>query len=188
MDSLEPRRCTATNRHGERCGRAPIAGGTVCIPHGGGAPAVQQAAKARLVAMVEPVLGAFEEILAIWRGTRCETCGNPTGDPGPVIQVGRLVLDRAGFHPTLTVEQVAAPNQYADYSEDQLIARLEAMLADAIARRDHHRAHSLPAGVIEAAIDEGFEVPEEDGPVADAPIPSATNTPEDWTTDDEAAK
>lgn len=42
------RRCTATNRSGERCGRAPIPGGTVCRVHGGAAPAVKAAAERRL--------------------------------------------------------------------------------------------------------------------------------------------
>src|SRR5437870_4242942 len=113
MDSLEPRpwnparQCTATNREGERCRRQPIPGGSVCVMHGGSIPAVQESAKRRLIAMVEPVLGAFEEILESWRSTRCETCGHPTGDSAPVIRIGQLVLDRSGFHPMLTVEQVA---------------------------------------------------------------------------------
>lgn len=42
------RQCTATNRSGERCGRAPIPGGTVCRVHGGAAPRVKAAAERRL--------------------------------------------------------------------------------------------------------------------------------------------
>lgn len=44
----DTRRCTATNRAGDRCGRAAILGGTVCKNHGGGSPAVKAAAARRL--------------------------------------------------------------------------------------------------------------------------------------------
>ena len=143
------RQCTGKNRGGERCSRQPIAGGSVCTMHGGAIPAVQATAKLRLIAMVEPVLGAFEEILAAWHrttcvgcghvdehGNTCRGCGKPTGDTAPVIRVGQLVLDRTGFHPSVTIEQAAPPNAYADLDDDQLIAELEGMLADARASRD----------------------------------------------------
>lgn len=41
--------CTATNRAGTRCGRAAIAGGTVCHVHGGAAPQVRARARQRVV-------------------------------------------------------------------------------------------------------------------------------------------
>lgn len=54
------RRCTAYARStGQRCGNAPIKGGTVCKFHGGGAPAVRQKAKLRLAALVEPAIGTL---------------------------------------------------------------------------------------------------------------------------------
>lgn len=44
----ESRRCTATAKGtGERCKRAAILGGTVCVKHGGAAPAVRAAAERR---------------------------------------------------------------------------------------------------------------------------------------------
>jgi hypothetical protein len=162
--------------------------------HGGAIPAVQAAAKARLVAMVEPVLGAFEEILAAWRGTRCEACGRPTGDPAPVVQVGRIVLDRAGFHPTLTVEQVAPPkNEYADATEDEVIERLETLLERCRSNRDSKRQHQLADGAVDAEVlDEGFEVPEANtetlGQSGDVQNPSGIDTPDKGTTDDKGAK
>jgi hypothetical protein len=144
------------------------------VLHGGAAPAAQQAAKLRLLAMVEPVLATFEQILAIWHSTRCTGCGHvdehgvkcvgcgkPTGDPMPVIRVGQLVLDRAGFHPTLTVEQVAPPNPYDDLTLDETIEKLEKMLADAITLRDAERAQ-LNAGAIDGVVDEGFDVPDDE--------------------------
>jgi hypothetical protein len=128
--------------------------------HGGRADQVRAVAKMRLIAMVEPVLGAFEEILEAWRGTRCPTCNRPTGDVAPVVQVGRIVLDRAGFHPTLAIEQGPPPSDpYADLSEDQIIERLEAVLVRAKAGRDYRRGLNQPA----VLIGDGFEMPE-DGP------------------------
>lgn len=131
------RRCTGTNRAGERCARAPIVGGTVCSLHGGCSPNAQAAAKTRLLAMVEPVLGVFEDILAIWHTTRCTGCGHvdangvkctgcgkPTGDPAPVIRVGQLVLDRAGFHPSLTIQQAPPqPNEFEHMTPEELEQR-----------------------------------------------------------------
>lgn len=155
MEALErppwnpSRQCTATARAGERCRRQPIPGGTVCVNHGGAIPAVQATAKLRLLAMVEPILTVWEEILDAWHrtactgcghvdehGNVCRGCGKPTGDPAPVIRIGQLVLDRAGFHPTLAIQQVAPPNEFADLSEDELISALEAMLTEAKASRD----------------------------------------------------
>jgi len=51
---------TATNRAGERCGRPPIPGGSVCRFHGGAAPQVKAAAAAHLRAVVDPALGVLE--------------------------------------------------------------------------------------------------------------------------------
>jgi hypothetical protein len=49
-----------SSRTGKPCNRYAIAGGTVCIMHGGGAPQVKAAAAARLRAMVDPALGVLE--------------------------------------------------------------------------------------------------------------------------------
>lgn len=47
-DRKDTPRCTALARTtGERCKRRPIPGGTVCVKHGGGAPAVRAAAERR---------------------------------------------------------------------------------------------------------------------------------------------
>ena len=43
-------RCTATNRTGERCGRPPMRGATVCASHGGKAPQARAAAERRVQA------------------------------------------------------------------------------------------------------------------------------------------
>lgn len=41
--------CTATNRAGNRCGRYPAIGATVCHFHGGAAPQVRRQAKRRRI-------------------------------------------------------------------------------------------------------------------------------------------
>ncbi|WP_193613138.1 hypothetical protein [Nocardioides lijunqiniae] len=47
-DASSTPRCTATAKGtGQRCKRRPIPGGTVCVKHGGGAPAVRAAAERR---------------------------------------------------------------------------------------------------------------------------------------------
>jgi hypothetical protein len=56
-----------TNLNGERCGRPPHRGGTVCILHGGGSPLAKHAAQRMLMSMVEPAAAIL--MLAI---TRCE--------------------------------------------------------------------------------------------------------------------
>jgi hypothetical protein len=175
------RQCTATSRAGERCKRAPIVGGFTCSFHGGNAPQVRQAARDRLLALVDPVLAAFEEVLASWHATRCGACGHPTGDAAPVIRVGQLVLDRSGFHPSLTIEQAPPPNPFADFSEDQLIDRLEQLLAEATATRDRHRAHSaeqlLPLLTEDSYLDETEpEVPIQEPGVL---IPTGNATPDE---------
>src|SRR3546814_8416182 len=55
----EGRRCTAKNRAGERCGKAPIKGGTVCVTHGSSAPQVRRKATLRLLELVDPAIGTL---------------------------------------------------------------------------------------------------------------------------------
>lgn len=68
---MDAPRCTATAKGtGERCKRRPIPGGTVCVKHGGGAPAVRAAAEQRqveaaadaLVAELWPGLAGMEPV------------------------------------------------------------------------------------------------------------------------------
>jgi len=61
------RQCTATNRAGTRCGRAPIPGGMVCDRHGGKAPQTIAAAQARLRSLWEPLFEVFTEAVDTWR-------------------------------------------------------------------------------------------------------------------------
>lgn len=65
MDGADPMkaRCTATNRQGTRCGRAPIPGGTVCRMHGGAAPQVKEAAMARLLRLQDPAIDRLAQLI-----------------------------------------------------------------------------------------------------------------------------
>lgn len=177
------RQCTGTNRAGERCQRQPIPGGTVCINHGGAIPNVQQAAKLRLLAMVEPILTTFEEILTAWHrvtctgcgnvdanGVKCVGCGKPTGDPAPVIRIGQLVLDRAGFHPTLTIEAQPPGVDLSHLTLLELADRAERIAQIARSSADAEAARMLPVATDGVLIDEGFEVPEDDL-LLEAPAP-----------------
>jgi hypothetical protein len=56
------------------------------------------------------------------------------------LQLGRLVLDRSGFHPSLTLEQAPITNPFVGLSEDALIAKLESLLEQAKQQRDRNRA------------------------------------------------
>lgn len=67
MESDDPmeRRCTAKNRQGERCGKPPIRGGTVCRMHGGAAPQVEAKAEERLQRLADgPAIDCYEELVS----------------------------------------------------------------------------------------------------------------------------
>jgi hypothetical protein len=126
------RRCTATNRAGERCGRAPIVGGFVCAMHGGAVPAVKKAAAERLHAMVDPALDAVLRAITV-HGPPCEHCGRSDADRDPVVlRAAQMVLDRTGFHPTLTLstQPVAAP-PYFQWIPRERLDQITAWMAEA---------------------------------------------------------
>ncbi len=136
MEALESRRCTATNRLGERCGRAPIPGGAVCVLHGGRAPQTVAAAKARLLAGADLAIDYLLELLV--PKPPCLTCGRSDTDRDPVVlRACQLVLDRSGFGPSATVAVAEVPpNQFGDFSPDELVARCELLLESARTIRD----------------------------------------------------
>jgi hypothetical protein len=152
------RQCVGTSRNGERCRRRPIPGGDICILHGGGAPQVIEAAKRRLLQGRDLAIDCLLNVLT--PKPPCVTCGRSDDDRNPVVvRAAQIVLDRTGHHPTLTIQQAEAPNPYADISDDDLVAKLEEMLADAKAKRDEHRAHALPA-----SFDDAYIIDDDDEP------------------------
>jgi hypothetical protein len=126
------RRCTATNRAGERCGRAPIVGGFVCVMHGGAVPAVRKSARERLLAMVDPALDALLRFLRT--GPPCEHCGRTDADRDPlVLRAAQLVLDRTGFHPGIDLHVQPAPAfaQYLPWIPQDRLDLMRAWLTEA---------------------------------------------------------
>jgi hypothetical protein len=122
--------------------------------HGGAIPAVRKSARERLLAMVDPALDAL--LRALKTGPPCEHCGRSDADRDPVVlRAAQLVLDRAGYHPTLAVEQVA-PNPYADLSASALADRAEFIAVECRRIADDEARRLLPVAT------EGFLVPEGD--------------------------
>ena len=98
----------------------------------------------------------------------CEgaACGRPTGDPGPVIRVGQLVLDRSGFgpHATLTVDTTASAlaAELDGLTTDELLQRAEDLAAQArdlagqlpeVARRLKERFVEAPRVRVDRTLD-----------------------------------
>ena len=86
-------RCTATNRFGQRCGRAPIRGGTVCFKHGGGAPQVKLAAMERLRKLQDPAIDRLAQLIAqqefptVAYAASRDILDRTLGKPGESLQV-----------------------------------------------------------------------------------------------------
>jgi hypothetical protein len=109
--------CTATSKQsGERCRRAPIAGGTVCVVHGGSAPAAKMAAQRRLIGMIDPAMNALLRAV--------EEC-----DEWPTkVRAAIAVLDRAGFGPTASLRVDDQANDYTNLSSAELKDRAMAIV------------------------------------------------------------
>lgn len=171
MEGLQPnawtpvRQCTGTSRNGTRCQRNAIPGGNVCIMHGGGAPHVQREAKKKLLLGADLAIDYLLNLLI--PKPPCETCGRSDADRDPVVvRACQLVLDRSGFHPTIAVE-AAQPNPYNELSEDELIEKLESMLATAKEKRDQRLAVIAYVVPDESVQNEGVQIPSEIEPAGE---------------------
>ena len=153
-----PRQCTATNRSGDRCRRAPIIGGHVCHLHGGAVPAVQQAARERLMQTLDPALYAARMVIvdltAEWeRNPNIETYERLAR---PLIDAIYKSLDRCGFHPTLSVQTSSPGPSFAGMSLAQLADRAD-QIAIAARRAANAEAQRLlpPADAVDGVVDAG---------------------------------
>ena len=154
MDGLT-RLCGArTKGSGEPCRRPAIRGGNRCNHHGGHTPLARQTAQENLAKAALPSATALLDIVSDWTRDRCETCGYPKGDPTPVIRAAQIVLDRTGFHPTLAVQAVRAPEipDWASWLTDDELAEVSGMIARAQERMSSgaDREDSMPNDVVEA--------------------------------------
>lgn len=133
--------CGALTSSGTPCRRYTIRGGTRCTLHGGGSPEARRVAEEMLAVARVPAARVLLRLIEDWEADRCQTCGRPSGDPGPIIRAATVVLDRAGLHPSMSVHVTREPeNSFAGLSEDELIAQLEEMLKSARESRDAKRA------------------------------------------------
>jgi len=121
MEQGRPR-CTAKSKQsGERCKLAPIPGGTVCVVHGGSAPAAKMAAQRRLIGMIDPAMAALLRAIE-----ECEEW--PTK-----VRAAIAVLDRAGFGPTASLRLDEQGGDYAALSSAELKERALAIVKRAAA-------------------------------------------------------
>lgn len=155
------RQCTATAKHtGERCQRAPIVGGFVCVKHGGGNEAAKEAARRRLRALVDPAIDALTRAVTFAYADECETCGGPT-DPkkmAVVVKAAQIVLDRAGYAPKreVVVEDRRGPEGWERYLSEEQLAQMTEWIAEAKAAA----AREAASAVVEAeatVVEEGGE-------------------------------
>lgn len=156
--------CGALTSSGTPCRRYTIRGGTRCTLHGGGSPEARRVAEEMLAVARVPAARVLLRLIEDWEADRCETCGRPSGDPGPIIRAATVVLDRAGLHPSMSVQVTRErDNSFADLSDDDLIAQLEEMLQSARESRDAKRALLLGPSthqeviVVEAEVETGHD-------------------------------
>lgn len=122
--AMDPaRRCTAKAKStGERCKRRPIIGGTVCKVHGGGAPQVKAAARARLAGAVDPAISVLIQMVT----SEVEVVFDDEGRPHEVgprhadrIRASEAILDRAGYPKRTEVDLTD--------SRERIVAQLRAL-------------------------------------------------------------
>ena len=171
------RQCTATSKTtGVRCGRSSAFGQFICDKHGAKAPLSIAAANQRMALLLYPALGVLDR--ATRQAPPCAKCGRSDADRDPAaIRAAQIILDRAGFGPSATMNVVAAANPYRDLSPDDLVARLEQLLDTARALRDSKRAAAIDADV--------YTVPEEamDGTIADEGLVAPERTTKEGASD-----
>jgi hypothetical protein len=114
---IERIQCSAKSKQsGERCRSTAIAGGTVCVVHGGSAPAAKMAAQRRLIGMIDPAMAALLRAI--------QEC-----DEWPTkVRAAIAVLDRAGFGPTSSLRLDDQENDYSSLSSSQLKDRALAIV------------------------------------------------------------
>lgn len=187
--TLPTRQCTGTSRSGERCKRAPIAGGTVCTMHGGKSPLAIQAANQALLAARVPAAELLFEVIDWWRRTTCEACGQPKGDPSSAIRAAIAVLDRTGLGPTanLTIE-AKQPETWARWMRAEHLEQMAIWIEDAKARMRRgdpepeiivHRLMPRDSDTVDGEIIEDDGVLIDDGPDQPESNPAGDQNPQE---------
>lgn len=105
--------CKAHRVNGQPCKGQAIAGATVCRMHGGSAPQVREAARLRILALVDPALATLAKSLKL---------GGPSSHVA--LAAAKDVLDRAGLKPADLVELSGPGGGPIQLDESAIIARL----------------------------------------------------------------
>lgn len=161
QDGRQPARaCSAHRTNGKPCRKAAINGGTVCATHGGRAPQVKRAARARLENAADRMA---KELLKI-----------AVSDDAPdsvKLSAIKDALDRAGLSAKTAVEVEVGPNK-----------RFEEVLGAMMAGGSRSESRSRRGEVDDADSDQDWIDDEielaEIVPEDDAPRPRLTPTPE----------
>jgi hypothetical protein len=111
----EPRTCMGDPVTGASCTLLAVAGATLCPQHGGTTKAMQQAARMRLLYLVEPALRVLNKSMA-------------SSDENIRLKAAQILLDRAGFHPHATLEITESKEDLSQLSDAQLKARAARLL------------------------------------------------------------
>jgi hypothetical protein len=135
--------------------------------HGASAPQVRESARRRLLAAADFAIDYLVSLLE--PRPPCQHCGRSDADRDPtVVRAAQIVLDRAGFHPTLQVQLQPPDEDIAHMTLDQLATRAEEIAKNARALADEENQRLLPPALDAEVI--------EDEPAADVPIPPEIGT------------
>ncbi len=106
--------CTAHRTDGQPCQASAIRGGTVCRSHGGSASQVREAARRRLLELVDPALVRLDRII------------RESNDERIVLAALKEVLTRAGIDPPVEDLEREMDVRTAEMVLDREFIRLKA--------------------------------------------------------------
>lgn len=100
-------------------------------------PHARMKAMDTLAAAALPAARVLLQIIDDHEQTACDKCGRPTGDPGPVIRAAQIVLDRTGFHPSMTVnfKRPTEDRSWMRHLDTEELEQLSRLIAEAKARQ-----------------------------------------------------
>jgi hypothetical protein len=132
----EPHACIFDDPSGQPCTRFAIPGGFFCIRHGGNTHEAREAAKMRLLALVEPALVALNRALA-------------AEDLSVATKAAMVILDRAGFGPKATLVNEQQAQDLSSLSKNDLMERGQAILKRIEQMHHEEKKKELPEITIE---------------------------------------
>jgi hypothetical protein len=135
----EPRLCLGDPDTGAACSRIAMPGTTLCSMHGGTTKAMQNAARMRLLYLVEPALRVLNKAMA-------------GADQNLAVKAAQIILDRSGFHPHATLEIEEKPVDLSNLTTEQL-KRRASRLINALEESAQDQMEALEPEISETVID-----------------------------------